>query len=69
VECRFVYAFAARKLRRTRFALTVFPPAAPRVARQGEAWWAWQDSNLQPDRYERLKAVISRMKARIIVEF
>ena len=27
--------------------------AAPRVARQGEAWWARQDSNLQPDRYER----------------
>src|SRR5260370_40578168 len=27
--------------------------AAPRVARKGEAWWARQDSNLQPDRYER----------------
>ena len=26
--------------------------AAPRVA-EGEAWWARQDSNLQPDRYER----------------
>jgi hypothetical protein len=34
-----------------------------------EGWWACLDSNQEPDRYERLKAVISRMKARIIVEF
>src|SRR5207302_428603 len=27
--------------------------AAPRVARQGEAWWACLDSNQEPDRYER----------------
>jgi hypothetical protein len=27
--------------------------AVPRVARQGEAWWARQDSNLQPDRCAR----------------
>ena len=46
----FVYAFASLKLRRTRFAL---PVSRPRAARQGKAWWARQDSNLQPDRYER----------------
>jgi hypothetical protein len=27
--------------------------AAPRVALQGEAWWACLDSNQEPDRYER----------------
>jgi hypothetical protein len=30
-----------------------FSAAAPRVARQGEAWWACLDSNQEPDRYER----------------
>ena len=23
------------------------------LTHHGEVWWAWQDSNLQPDRYER----------------
>jgi hypothetical protein len=39
------------ELRRTRF-VSLFCVAVPRVA-EGEAWWARQDSNLQPDRYER----------------
>src|SRR3954454_2468890 len=40
------FAGAARQLRRTRFALTSCV-AAPRVARQGEAWWGKKDSNLR----------------------
>jgi hypothetical protein len=48
-----VYAFAALKLRRTpRFALRP-PHGCATRSPKGEAWWARQDSNLQPDRYER----------------
>ena len=48
-----VYAFAALKLRRTpRFALQA-PRGCATRSPKGEAWWARQDSNLQPDRYER----------------
>jgi hypothetical protein len=47
-----VYAFASLKLRRTRLGLTV-SAWLRRVASKGEAWWARQDSNLQPDRCER----------------
>src|SRR5437588_10579898 len=48
-----VFAFAARKLRRTpRFTLLASRGCATRSPK-GEAWWARQDSNLQPDRYER----------------
>jgi hypothetical protein len=43
VRLRFHFAF---KLRRTRFALAVSGVAAPREARQGEAWWVRQGSNL-----------------------
>src|SRR6266704_3956943 len=48
-----VFAFASLKLRRTpRFALQV-PRGCATRSPKGEAWWARQDSNLQPDRYER----------------
>ena len=48
-----VFALISFELRRTpRFAL-VLRAAAPRVAREGEAWWACLDSNQEPDRYER----------------
>ena len=48
-----VFAFASLKLRRTpRFALQA-PRGRATRSPQGEAWWARQDSNLQPDRYER----------------
>jgi hypothetical protein len=33
--------------------------------RRARRWWAGQDSNLQPDRYERCSAVLSRRKALI----
>jgi hypothetical protein len=42
-----VHAFASRKLPRTRFAPDRRRLAAPRVARQGEAWWGKKDSNLR----------------------
>jgi len=42
---RSVYAFALLKLRRTRFAPPVSGVAAPRVARQGEAWRPGLDLN------------------------
>jgi hypothetical protein len=48
---RSAFVVVSLKLRRTRF-VSLFGVAAPRVAK-GEAWWARQDSNLQPDRYER----------------
>jgi hypothetical protein len=41
-----VFACAALQLRRTRFALAC-RVAAPRAARQGEAWWGRKDSNLR----------------------
>src|SRR4029077_3932284 len=48
-----VFALISFELRRPpRFAL-VLRAAAPRAARQGEAWWACLDSNQEPDRYER----------------
>ena len=48
-----VFAFASLKLRRTpRFALQA-PRGRATRSPKGEAWWARQDSNLQPDRYER----------------
>ena len=48
-----VYAFASLKLRRTpRFAIRS-PHGCATHSPKGEAWWARQDSNLQPDRYER----------------
>ena len=48
-----VFAFASLKLRRTpRFALRA-PRGCATRSPKGEAWWARQDSNLQPDRYER----------------
>ena len=48
-----VFAFAALQLRRTpRFALWS-PRGCATRSPKGEAWWARQDSNLQPDRYER----------------
>src|SRR3954469_21563079 len=40
--------------------------AAPRVARQGEAWWACLDSNQEPDRYER-PALTIELQARASV--
>ncbi|WP_334496876.1 hypothetical protein [Bradyrhizobium sp. AZCC 1678] len=53
--------FAAPVRLRFRFAQatpdTTLHPSAPRGCAtrspKGEAWWARQDSNLQPDRYER----------------
>src|SRR5882724_1360462 len=48
-----VFAFALLKLRRTpRFAPQA-PLGSATRSPKGEAWWARQDSNLQPDRYER----------------
>jgi len=48
-----VDAFAALKLGRTpRLAHRLLRGCATRSPK-GEAWWARQDSNLQPDRYER----------------
>ena len=48
-----VFAFASLKLRRTpRFALQA-PCGCATRSPKGEAWWARQDSNLQPYRYER----------------
>jgi hypothetical protein len=48
-----VFAFASLKLRRTpRFVLQA-PRGCATRSPKGEAWWARQDSNLQPDRYER----------------
>jgi hypothetical protein len=42
--------------------------SAPRAARKGEAWWARQDSNLQPDRYERPALTIElRARGRLLV--
>jgi hypothetical protein len=41
-------AFAPLKLRRTLLRPYGLRVAAPRVAREGEAWWAHQDSNLGP---------------------
>ena len=53
VSAQSVFAFAALKLRRTpRFALQS-PHGCATRSPKGEAWWARQDSNLQPDRYER----------------
>jgi hypothetical protein len=44
-----VFAFASLKPRRTRFNSVAVATRSPR----GKNWWARQDSNLQPDRYER----------------
>jgi hypothetical protein len=63
-----VFALAPLELRRTRYVLRPQHGCATRSPK-GEAWWARQDSNLQPDRYERLKALIPCMKARIVVKF
>ena len=52
LERRSVFALAALKLRRTRFALRASRGCATRSP-QGEAWWACLDSNQEPDRYER----------------
>jgi hypothetical protein len=42
-----VFAFALLQLRRA-------PRGCATRSPKGEAWWARQDSNLQPDRYERV---------------
>ncbi len=47
-----VFASAPLQLRPPRFALRLRRGRATRSPK-GEAWWARQDSNLQPDRYER----------------
>src|ERR1700676_3342339 len=48
-----VFASASPQLRRTpRFARRA-PRGCATRSPKGEAWWARQDSNLQPDRYER----------------
>jgi hypothetical protein len=50
LACQSVYAFALLKLRRTRFAPPVSGVAAPRVARQGEAWRPGLDLNQDKER-------------------
>ena len=50
------------------FAQIGFGAAAfTRNAREG--WWACLDSNQEPDRYERLKAVMASLKTPTIVAF
>jgi len=34
-----------------------------------EGWWARQDSNLQPDRYERWKLAVFLLEVPIFIEF
>jgi hypothetical protein len=64
-----VFAFAAPKLRRTpRFALRP-PLGCATRSPKGEAWWARQDSNLQPDRYERWKLAVFPLEVPIFIEF
>jgi len=55
--------------RSSRFSSLLDSPKDRRYKSLISLWWACLDSNQEPDRYERLKAVISRTKARIIVEF
>ena len=48
------HACIAHVIRRMALAGLRFAPATPDTrSPKGEAWWARQDSNLQPDRYER----------------
>ena len=64
-----VFAFASLKLRRTpRFALWS-PLGCATRSPKGEAWWARQDSNLQPDRYERWKLAVFPLEVPIFIEF
>ena len=64
-----VFAFAALKLRRTpRFVLQA-PRGCATRSPKGEAWWARQDSNLQPDRYEWRKLEVFPPQVPIFIEF